>query len=35
MEYFHLSDRADLMAMSYDNWKVIFMEQRVPGTLQI
>ena len=35
MEYFYFSDDGDLMALRYDNWKVIFLEQRVPGTLQI
>ncbi len=35
VEYFYFSDDGDLMALRYDNWKVIFMEQRVPGTLQI
>jgi arylsulfatase A-like enzyme len=35
VEYFYFSDDGDLMAMRYDNWKIIFMEQRVPGTLQI
>jgi arylsulfatase A-like enzyme len=35
VEYFYFSDDGDLMALRYDNWKVIFLEQRVPGTLQI
>jgi arylsulfatase A-like enzyme len=35
IEYFYFSDDGDLMALRYDNWKFIFMEQRVPGTLQI
>ena len=35
IEYFYFSDDGDLMAMRYDNWKMIFMEQRVAGTLQI
>ncbi len=35
VEYFYFSDDGDLMALRYDNWKFIFMEQRVPGTLQI
>jgi arylsulfatase len=34
-EYFYFSDDGDLMAMRYDNWKVTFMEQRMPGTLRI
>jgi arylsulfatase A-like enzyme len=35
VDYFYFSDDGDLMALRYDNWKMIFMEQRVPGTLQI
>jgi arylsulfatase len=35
IEYFYFSDDGDLMAMRYDNWKMVFMEQRVVGTLQI
>jgi arylsulfatase A-like enzyme len=35
VEYFYFSDDGDLMAMRYDNWKIIFMEQRMPGTLRI
>jgi len=35
IEYFYFSDDGDLMALRYDNWKLIFLEQRVPGTLQI
>ena len=34
-EYFYFSDDGDLMAMRYDNWKFVFMEQRVEGTLRI
>jgi arylsulfatase len=33
MVYF--SDDGDVLALRFDNWKVVFMEQRVPGTLQI
>ncbi len=33
MVYF--SDDGDVLAMRFDNWKVVFMEQRVQGTLQI
>jgi arylsulfatase len=32
---FYFSDDGDLVAMRFDNWKVVFMEQRVPGTLQV
>ena len=35
MDYFYFSDDGDLMAMRYDNWKVTFMEQRMPGTLRV
>jgi arylsulfatase len=34
-EFFYFSDDGDLTALRYDNWKVVFMEQRQPGTLQI
>ena len=33
MVYF--SDDGDLVAVRYDNWKVVFMEQRAQGTLRI
>ena len=33
MVYF--SDDGDCVALRYDNWKVVFMEQRVEGTLRI
>ena len=31
----YFSDDGDLLALRFDNWKVVFMEQRVQGTLQI
>jgi arylsulfatase len=34
-EFFYFSDDGDLTAMRYDNWKVVFAEQRMQGTLQI
>jgi arylsulfatase len=34
-EIFYFSDDGDLTALRYDDWKLIFMEQRVPGTLQV
>ncbi len=34
-EFFYFSDDGDLVAFRYDNWKLVFMEQRVPGTLQV
>jgi arylsulfatase len=33
-EFFYFSDDGDLVAMRYDNWKLVFMEQRMEGTLQ-
>jgi arylsulfatase len=33
--YFYFSDDGDLTAFRYDNWKVVFMEQRAAGTLQV
>jgi arylsulfatase len=33
--FFYFSDDGDLVAMRYDNWKIVFMEQRATGTLQI
>jgi arylsulfatase len=34
-EFFYFSDDGDLVAMRYDNWKMVFMEQRCRGTLQV
>ena len=34
-EFFYFSDDGDLTALRYDNWKLVFMEQRVAGTFQI
>jgi len=31
----YFSDDGDVLAMRFDNWKVVFMEQRVEGTLQV
>jgi arylsulfatase A-like enzyme len=31
----YFSDDGDVLALRYDNWKVVFMEQRVEGGLQI
>ena len=33
--FFYVSDDGDLTAIRFDNWKVVFMEQRATGTLQI
>jgi arylsulfatase len=35
IEYFYFSDDGDLTAFRYDNWKIVFMEQRAIGTLRI
>ena len=35
IEYFYFSDDGDLTAFRYDNWKIVFMEQRVTGTMRI
>jgi arylsulfatase A-like enzyme len=32
-EYFYFSDDGDLMALRFGNWKLVFAEQRSPGTL--
>ena len=34
-EFFYFSDDGDLVALRYDNWKLVFMQQRVPGTLAV
>jgi len=34
-EIFYFSDDGDLMSLRYHDWKVVFMEQRTPGTLKI
>ncbi len=33
--FIYFSDDGDLTALRFDNWKVVFMEQRVAGTLRI
>ncbi|MBX3072164.1 MAG: arylsulfatase [Thermomicrobiales bacterium] len=33
--FFYFSDDGDVLAIRYDNWKLVFMEQRMQGTLQI
>jgi arylsulfatase A-like enzyme len=33
--FFYVSDDGDLTAMRFDNWKLVFLEQRCVGTLQI
>jgi arylsulfatase len=34
-EFFYFSDDGDLLALRHDNWKLIFAQQRIEGTLQI
>jgi arylsulfatase len=33
--FFYVSDDGDLTALRYDNWKIVFLEQRSPGTLNV
>lgn len=33
--FIYFSDDGDLVAVRFDNWKVVFMEQRAQGTLEI
>jgi len=33
--FFYISDDGDILAMRYDNWKIVFLEQRCQGTLQV
>jgi len=34
-EFFYFSDDGDLLALRYDNWKLVFGEQRLRGTMQL
>jgi arylsulfatase A-like enzyme len=34
-EFFYFGDEGDLMCLRYDNWKIVFSEQRSPGTMGI
>jgi len=34
-EIFYFSDDGDLTALRYDDWKIIFMEQKSPGTFRV
>ncbi len=34
-EFFYFSDSGDLVAIRFDNWKMVFLEQRCRGTLQV
>lgn len=33
--FFYVSDDGDLTALRFDNWKIVFLEQRSPGTLNV
>lgn len=33
--FFYFSDDGDVLAVRMDNWKIVFMEQRTPGTLAV
>jgi arylsulfatase len=33
--FMYFSDDGDVLGIRFDNWKVVFMEQRVPGTLGV
>ena len=34
-EFFYFSDDGDLVALRYDNWKIVFAQQRAPGTMLV
>jgi arylsulfatase len=34
-DIFYFSDDGDLTALRFNDWKIIFMEQKVPGTLRV
>jgi len=34
-EFFYFNDEAQFVALRYDNWKLVFMEQRTKGTLAV
>jgi arylsulfatase A-like enzyme len=33
--YFYFSDDGDVLGMRFDNWKIVFMEQRLKGTMGV
>lgn len=35
VHFFYVSDDGDLTAVRYQNWKIVFLEQRAIGTLQV
>jgi arylsulfatase len=34
-EFFYFNDDGDLVGLRYDNWKIVFAEQRATGTMKI
>jgi len=34
-DFFYINDDGDIVAMRYENWKIVFEEQRAPGTLRV
>jgi arylsulfatase len=34
-EFFYFSDDGDMTGVRYDNWKLVFVEQRAPGTMGV
>jgi arylsulfatase len=34
-EIFYFTDDGDLSALRYEDWKIVFLEQRAPGTLKV
>ncbi len=34
-EFFYFNDDGDLVGMRYENWKIVFEEQRAPGTMLV
>src|SRR5207253_336433 len=33
--FFYFDDNGDIVGVRYENWKIVFMEQRAPGTLAV
>jgi arylsulfatase A-like enzyme len=33
--FFYFSDDGDVLGLRYDNWKLVFLEQRCHGTMQV
>ena len=34
-DFFYFNDDGDLVCLRYENWKIVFMEQRAPGTMEV